>query len=163
MESPKRDSDPDIRVWKPLDVLYDSSCYSRNALLLLNVSLRKNIRHLHRMWNHSPVRFVLDGAGMIFYSQRWSVFAQRPSTLSPLHLPMSSTLHFLPLFSESSVWKLVDAVRGRAGSASRYLRWFRLGASRDPEPFRFSQRQRDSHAGSGRNRPHERWIGYLLV
>ena len=53
------------RVWKPLDVLYNSSYFPRNGLLLLNVSLRKNIRHLHRVWNSSPMRCVLDGAGRV--------------------------------------------------------------------------------------------------
>jgi len=54
-------------VWKPLDVLYNSSFFPGNGLLLLNVSLRKNIRHLHRMWNSSPIRFVLDGAANHLY------------------------------------------------------------------------------------------------
>ena len=44
-------------------MLHDSSHYPLNGLLLLNVSLKKNIRHLHRMWNSSPLRLVLDGAG----------------------------------------------------------------------------------------------------
>jgi len=67
MESAKNDYDAGSRIWRPLDVLFDSSCYSRNGLLLLNVSLRKNIRHLHRMWNSSPIRFVLDGAANHLY------------------------------------------------------------------------------------------------
>ena len=54
-------------AWRPLDVLYESSFYSRNGLVLLNVSLRKNIRHLHRMWNSSPLRLVLDGAANHLY------------------------------------------------------------------------------------------------
>jgi len=54
-------------VWRPLDVLHDSSHYPLNGLLLLNVSLKKNIRHLHRMWNSSPLRLVLDGAANHLY------------------------------------------------------------------------------------------------
>jgi len=54
-------------IWRPLDVLYNSSYFPRNGLVLLNVSLRKNIRHLHRMWNSSPLRFVLDGAANHLY------------------------------------------------------------------------------------------------
>jgi len=54
-------------VWRPLDVLFNSNFYPRNGLVLLNVSLRKNIRHLHRMWNASPLRYVLDGAANHLY------------------------------------------------------------------------------------------------
>lgn len=59
--------DAGSHLWRPLDVLYNSSFYSGNGLVLLNVSLRKNIRHLHRMWNSSPLRYVLDGAANHLY------------------------------------------------------------------------------------------------
>lgn len=59
--------DASSHVWRPLDVLYNSSFYPRNGIVLLNVSLRKNIRHLHRMWNSSPLRYVLDGAANHLY------------------------------------------------------------------------------------------------
>lgn len=55
------------RIWKPLDALYKQSNYANSGILLLNVALKKNMRHLHRMWNFSPLRLVLDGAANHFY------------------------------------------------------------------------------------------------
>lgn len=70
-------------TWRPLDVLYDPSLASSNCIVLLNVSLRKNIKHLHRLWNESPLRVVLDGAANHLHE---NLLMPSGSALAPPHL-----------------------------------------------------------------------------